>query len=191
MKKNVIFAGRVSIILSNTLMLHKDNLIEIGKVIKPHGIHGEMSFTYTVDIFEVDDLPFFIFEIDGILVPFKVSEYRIRSDSTGFLTLEGIESEDEARAFDGLAIYVNQSVLATDEHLNLSLEYFVGFHLIDVLQGKVGAITDIDRSTANVLYVVEKGDGELLIPVADDYIREINHDLKEIVVKLPEGLLDL
>jgi hypothetical protein len=61
MKKNVIFAGRVSIILSNTLMLHKDNLIEIGKVIKPHGIHGEMSFTYTVDIFEVDDLPFFYF----------------------------------------------------------------------------------------------------------------------------------
>jgi 16S rRNA processing protein RimM len=191
MKKNVIFAGRVSIILSNTLMLHKDNLIEIGKVIKPHGIHGEMSFTYTVDIFEVDDLPFFIFEIDGILVPFKVSEYRIRSDSTGFLTLEGIESEDEARAFDGLAIYVNQSVLATDEHLNLSLEYFVGFQLTDVLQGKVGVITDIDRSTANVLYVVEKEDSELLIPVADDYIREINHDLKEIVVKLPEGLLDL
>ncbi|HOS46963.1 MAG TPA: ribosome maturation factor RimM [Paludibacter sp.] len=191
MKKNVIFAGRVSIILSNTLMLHKDNLIEIGKVIKPHGIHGEMSFTYTVDIFEVDDLPFFIFEIDGILVPFKVSEYRIRSDSTGFLTLEGIESEDEARAFDGLAIYVNQSVLATDEHLNLSLEYFVGFQLTDVLQGKVGVITDIDRTTANVLYVVEKEDSELLIPVADDYIREINHDLKEIVVKLPEGLLDL
>jgi len=52
-------------------------------------------------------------------------------------------------------------------------------------------ITDIDRSTANVLYVVEKEDSELLIPVADDYIREINHDLKEIVVKLPEGLLDL
>ncbi|HPM11226.1 MAG TPA: ribosome maturation factor RimM [Paludibacter sp.] len=191
MKKNVIFAGRVSIILSNTLMLHKDNLIEIGKVIKPHGIHGEMSFTYTVDIFEVDDLPFFIFEIDGILVPFKVSEYRIRSDSTGFLTLEGIESEDEARAFDGLAIYVNQSVLATDEHLNLSLEYFVGFQLTDVLQGKVGVITDIDRTTANVLYVVEKEDSELLIPVAEDYIREINHDLKEVVVKLPEGLLDL
>jgi 16S rRNA processing protein RimM len=172
-------------------MLHKDNLIEIGKVIKPHGIQGEMSFTYTADIFEVDDLPFFVFEIDGILVPFKVSEYRIRTDSTGFLTLEGIESEDEARAFDGLAIYVNQSVLATDEHLNLSLEYFVGFQLTDVLQGKVGVITDIDRSTANVLYVVEKEDSELLIPVADDYIREINHDLKEIVVKLPEGLLDL
>jgi 16S rRNA processing protein RimM len=172
-------------------MLHKDNLIEIGKVIKPHGIQGEMLFAYTADIFEVDDLPFFIFEMDGIWVPFTVCEYRIKTDSTGFLTLEGVDSENEARAFDGLAIYVDKSVIATDEHLNLSLEYFAGFQLIDVLQGKVGVITGIDRSTVNVLYVVEKEDGELLIPVADDYIREINHDLKEIVVELPEGLLDL
>jgi len=172
-------------------MLHKDNLIEIGKIIKPHGIHGEMSFTYTVDIFDADNLPFFIFEMDGIWVPFTVSEYRIKTDSTGFLTLEGVDSENEARAFEGLAIYVDKSVLATDEHSNFNLEYFVGFQLIDVLQGKVGVITEIDRTTANALYVVEKEGGELLIPVADDYIREINHDLKEIVVKLPEGLLDL
>jgi 16S rRNA processing protein RimM len=172
-------------------MLYKDNLIEIGKIIKPHGIHGEISFTYTVDIFDTNALPFFIFEMDGIWVPFTVSEYRIKTDSTGFLILEGVNSEDEARAFEGLAIYVDKSVIATDEHSNLSLEYFVGFQLIDVLQGKVGVITEIDRTTANALYVVEKEGGELLIPVADDYIREINHNLKEIVVKLPEGLLDL
>ena len=48
-------------------MLHKDNLIEIGKVIKPHGIQGEMSFTYTADILRLMTC-LFVFEIDGILV---------------------------------------------------------------------------------------------------------------------------
>jgi ribosomal 30S subunit maturation factor RimM len=39
--------------------------------------------------------------------------------------------------------------------------------------------------------VIGKGRDEMLIPVGDDYIIKIDHKKKRIVVRLPEGLLDL
>ena len=49
----------------------------------------------------------------------------------------------------------------------------------------------VDQSTANALFVVETESGEVLIPVAEEYITGIDHDRKIISLKLPEGLLDL
>jgi 16S rRNA processing protein RimM len=43
----------------------------------------------------------------------------------------------------------------------------------------------------NTLFQVEGPKGELLIPAQEDFIQDINHEKREILVELPEGLLDL
>lgn len=172
-------------------MIKKEQVFPIGQIIKPHGIHGEMTFDITSDILNRDDIPFFIFEIDGILVPFSVEAYRYKSNTTGILQLEGVKSEQEAKPFSGLSVYIQNEFLEEVEDTAIELDYFVGFRLFDVEKGEIGVIHEVDQTTDNALFVIQKEDDELLIPVGDEYIKEIDHQQKTITVLLPEGLLDL
>jgi len=172
-------------------MIRKEQVFPIGQIIKPHGIHGEMTFDITSDILNRDDIPFFIFEIDGILVPFSVEAYRYKSNTTGILQLDGVTSEQEAKPFSGLSVYIQNEYLEEVEDTAIELDYFVGFRLFDVERGEIGVIQEVDQTTENALFVIQKEDDELLIPVGDEYIQEIDHQLKTITVLLPQGLLDL
>jgi len=172
-------------------MINKNQLFPIGQINKPHGIQGEMSFGFTTDVFELEELPFFIFELDGIFVPFVVSEFRLKTSSTGILRLDGLNSEEDARTFSGLQIFIQKEQLDLLPEVEPGLDYLVGFQLKDIEKGMIGVISEIDHTTENALFVIQQEDDELLIPVGEEYIREIDQDNKIIEVELPEGLLDL
>lgn len=172
-------------------MILKDDVFPIGQIVKPHGVSGEMSFNFTSDVFDTEDLPFIILEIQGILVPFFIEEYRFKSGSTGLIKLDGVESDEKARMFSGLTIFVQKKYLDKVEDAEIELDYFVGFSLIDAEKGLLGVISEVDQTTDNVLFVIPTKDDELLIPAGEEYIEEIDHDKKIISVRLPEGLLDL
>ena len=172
-------------------MILKSEVFPIGQVTKPHGVNGEMSFSFTSDVFDSEDVPYFIFELEGILVPFFLDEYRFKSNSTGLLKLDGISTDEQAREFAGLTIYLPKTYLDKVEDAEIELDYFAGFTLIDADKGVLGVISEVDQTTDNVLFVIPTDDDELLIPAGEEYITEIDHDKKIIYVNLPEGLLDL
>lgn len=70
-------------------MIKKEEVYKIGLFNKPHGIHGELQFTFTDDIFDRVDCDYLVCLLDGIFVPFFMEEYRFRSDSTALVKLEG------------------------------------------------------------------------------------------------------
>ncbi len=172
-------------------MILKSSVFPIGQIIKPHGVNGEMSFTFTSDVFDREDVPYFIFEIQGIYVPFFLDEYRFKGSTTGLMKLDGVKTEEQARNFMGLTVYIPESFLEKVEDEEIEVDYFAGFSLIDEATGFIGIISEVDKTTENYLFVIPKGDDELLIPAGDDYILNIDHDKKIIYVRLPEGLLDL
>jgi len=172
-------------------MILKSSVIPIGEITKPHGVNGEMSFSFTSDVFDNEEVPYFIFEIQGILVPFFINEYRFKSNTTGLLTLDGVTNDEQARSFMGLTIYIPKSYL---EHINdteIGLDYFVGFNLVDIHKGILGVISEVDQTTKNILFVIPTTNDELLIPASEEYIKNIDHEKKVISVCLPLGLLDL
>jgi 16S rRNA processing protein RimM len=172
-------------------MILKNDVFPIGQITKPHGVSGEMSFTFTSDVFDSEDVPYFVFDMQGILVPFFLDDYRFKSNSTGLLKLDGITTDEQAREFAGLTIYLPKSYLEKVEDAEIELDYFAGFSLIDSEKGLLGVISEVDQTTDNVLFVIPTKDDELLIPAGEEYIENIDHDKKIIYVKLPEGLLDL
>ena len=50
-------------------MIKKEELIKIGQFNKPHALNGEISFTFTDDIFDRSDCDYIVCDIDGIFVP--------------------------------------------------------------------------------------------------------------------------
>jgi len=172
-------------------MILKEDSIPVGKLVKPHGIHGELLFEFSSDVFDREKVPFFILEMEGIFVPFRVENYRIRSSSTALLQLKGVSSEEKARLFSGLTVFVSSEYLPRMENEEVEVQYFEGFTLVDVHHGPIGTISEVDETTENALFVVPRGDDELLIPASEAYILTIDHDQRIITVDLPEGLLDL
>ena len=172
-------------------MISKSSVFPIGQINKPHGVSGEMSFSFTSDVFDNEDVPYFVFDMQGILVPFFLDEYRFKGSTTGLLKLDGITTEEQAKGFAGLTIFLPKSYLDKVEDTEIELDYFAGFSLVDAEKGLLGIISEVDQTTDNVLFVIPTEDDELLIPAGEEYIEEIDHDKKIIYVKLPEGLLDL
>ena len=86
-------------------MIRKEEVYKIGIFNKPHGIHGELSFTFTDDIFDRVEAEYLICLLDGIFVPFFIEEYRFRSDTTALVKLEGVDTAERARMFTNIEVY--------------------------------------------------------------------------------------
>lgn len=170
-------------------MIKKEEVYKIGIFNKPHGIHGELQFTFTDDIFDRADCDYLVCLLDGIFVPFFIEEYRFRSDSTALVSLEGIDTAERARMFTNVEVYF--PVKYAEESEGVSWDFFVGFRMKDVSHGMLGEVVAVDTATMNTLFVVEREGEELLVPAQEEFILKIDQNRKLITVDLPEGLLNL
>lgn len=175
-------------------MIRKEEVYRIGVFNKPHGVKGELAFTFTDDIFDRSDCDYLICLIDGIFVPFFVEEYRFRSDSTALVKLEDVDTADEARRFTNVEVYFpvkycQEDIDAGSRHM--AWDYFEGFRVEDIHHGLLGEVSYVDDSTSNVLFVIVGESGERLVPVSEDLIRHVDRAGHVITMELPEGLLDL
>ena len=173
-------------------MIKREEVYKIGLFNKPHGIHGELSFTFTDDAFDrAEDCHYLICLLDGIFVPFFIDEYRFRSDSTALVKLEGIDSTEKARMFTNVEVYFPVKYAEDSSPEELSWDYFVGFQVKDKHHGDIGTVVEVDQSTINTLFVLDKDGEELLIPAQEEFILKMDHKKRTMTVDLPEGLLSL
>lgn len=163
----------------------------VGKLLKPHGICGEITALLTADV-DLEELSCVLLCIDGIFVPFFLSSVRPKSSETDLLTIDGIDSEVDAARLCPCDLYA----LATEMPDDSGADGFYASDLVgyEVLADGVpfGKITGIDDTTANYLFIIETPAGETrLIPVADEFIVALDPEARTIGLELPEGLADL
>ena len=171
-------------------MIRKEEVYKIGVINKPHGVKGEVSFTFTDDIFDRVDCDYLILLMDGILVPFFIEEYRFRSDNAALVKFEDVDTAEKARMLTNVEVFFPVKYVEEQDEVT-SWNYFVGFSVDDVNHGTLGVISDVDDATMNVLFVIEKEDGgEILLPAHEEFILDIDHKKKRVKVDIPEGLLE-
>lgn len=169
-------------------MIKKEDVYKIGRIGKAHGVKGEVSFMFDDDVFDRVDADYLVLELDGILVPFFMEEYRFRSDSTALVKFEDIDTQDRARELTNCDVYFPRQLADNDDE-ELSWTFLVGFSIVDDKTDKqIGTIASIDDSTVNILFELEDG---RLIPASEELIADIDKDKKTITIDLPEGILEL
>jgi 16S rRNA processing protein RimM len=112
------------------------------------------------------------------------------------LHFEGVESISDAEKLAGMIVAIpreQRAPLAEDEFYISDL---VGCVLVDIANTDspaiVGEIQDVERSIGPVPILMVRGAaGEVLIPFAKEYLRNINLEAKRLEMALPEGLVDL
>lgn len=66
---------------------------------------------------------------------------------------------------------------------------FIGFKVEDVNHGELGEIVAVDDSTMNVLFAIEKGGEELLLPAHEEFIIKLDKKKRLLTVEVPDGLI--
>ena len=169
-------------------MIRKEEVFPIGRIGKTHGVRGELSFFFDDDIFDRVDADFLVLDVDGILVPFFLEEYRFKSDTTAIVKFEDIDTQERAHELTGCDVYFPRT-LANNEDSEISLSLLVGFDVVEEIGHRtIGRIAAIDDTTQNLLFELEDG---RLIPANDDLITDIDQQARTITMQLPEGLLEL
>ena len=155
-------------------MIRPEEVYCIGKFTRTHGVQGEMAMSFTDDVFDRTDCPYLVCSMDGILVPFFIEEYRFKSDSVALIKFERIDTNEAASIFTNKEVYFPKSYAEQDENSEYSWQYFIGFRTEDIQHGYLGELVDVDESTVNTLFVVERLDGgEILIPAQETFIEDI------------------
>ena len=147
-------------------MIRQEEVVQIGQITKAHGLAGEVVFIFTDDVFDRVDCDYLICEIDGILVPFFIEEYRFRSNNSALVKFEDIDTIDDTRQIVGTDVFFPRSMMTADDNGEVTLNYFIGFRVIDADQGEIGEVIDYDDQTEN-------------------------YEGRVLEMRLPEGLLEL
>jgi len=178
-------------------MINRDELVLIGQFRKPHGTQGEIAFSFAERIADqvrnplTESCSFFICEIDGIFVPFHIESYRSISDSSAYIQLKTIDSERKARELSHKEVFLHKRQYKEEiPDDSFTWDSFIGYALVDEQLGKIGVIVEVDKTTMNTLFIVERGNDEILIPAVEDFILRVDENQEELIVVLPEGLVE-
>jgi len=169
-------------------MIKKEEVFKIGRLGKAHGVKSEVSFHFDDDIFDRVECEYLVLEIDGILVPFFMEEYRFRNGYLAFVKFRDVDTQERASELTGCDVYFPRDLAAAEDEMPI-LSMLVGFSIVDAATNKsIGVIEDVNDQTANILFELDNG---ALIPASDELIMNIDTQREEIVMDIPDGLLEI
>lgn len=170
--------------------MKQEDCYRLGNITKPFGFKGQMVFYLDVDC--PDDyagLDSAFVEIKGNLVPyfFKVDKINGNKATVTFDDL----TPDEAHALAGHDLYLPLSLLPKLTGNQFYFHEVTGFRVIDSTHGDIGTIQTIIDYPAQPLFQILHNGKEILIPVIDPVIKNVDREGKTIYIEAPNGLIDL
>ncbi|MDB5012579.1 MAG: rRNA processing protein RimM [Daejeonella sp.] len=168
-----------------------DECFYIGYITKTKGLKGEIQVFFEYD--EPDDLPLdsVFVEINGKLIPYFISAYKLQNNQTGNFYFEDIDTIEKAEKLIRKKLYLPEAKKPerdSDEFLITDLK---GFSVHDEHQGELGEILEIHDYPQQYVAMVLYKSKEILFPLNDDLITLVDEENKILKVNLPEGLVDL
>ncbi|SRR6056297_692630 len=171
----------------------KSDFLCLGQISKAHGLRGELS------VINYADSPFLFDLLDRVYIKIpgrypkkhRLLSWRSYSKSI-LLLLEGIEGRDQAQRYSGMEIWARRRDLPEKEPEEIYLVDLIGFNVRLVDGSRLGYISEVFQNSGQEIWSIESIDGnEILFPVHETFISEINEDKKEVVIDPPSGLLEL
>lgn len=130
--------------------------------------------------------PLFV-EIDSLPVPLYLDLFERRGVTGANVRFADFDTQRRAEELVGKELFVPEQEEESDDEFYM--EDLIGF---SVEAGELrGTVTDYYDSDMNPLLGIDFGEGERLIPAAEEFFLQIDFEAEHIRLSLPEGLLEL
>jgi len=128
---------------------------------------------------------------DQTLVPFFLDKKMNRLNKLEFkVVLE--QNPTYLFSLKGKRVFLPRTEPQVEEDNKFSPFHVIGFQVEDQNHGHIGEVVEFyDLSSHPIIGVKGKSENEILIPFVEDIILAIDEVNKQVVVKVPEGLIDL
>lgn len=163
----------------------------IGYITKTKGLKGEVQVYFEYDE-PADLLLDSVFaEINGKLVPFFISAYKLQNNQTGNFYFDDIDTIEKAETLIRKKLYLPNTLKPVRDESEFLITDLKGFIVYDNTVGELGEIIEIHEYPQQFVAVVPYQFKEIMFPLNDDLIIEIDEANGILKVDLPEGLIDL
>lgn len=174
-------------------MIKLEDCFYLGYVKKIHGTAGDIEV-----VLDVDDTSKYkkkesiLLLLKNNLIPFFIEKITVKKGGA-VIQLQGIKSHYEAEHLIGSQLYLPIEQLPPLKGKNKFYYHeVIGYTVLDTKLGKLGTIKDIvDESVQPVLVITHPTEKEILIPLIDEFLVEVNKSAKEFFIKTPEGLVQM
>jgi 16S rRNA processing protein RimM len=168
-----------------------DQCFQLGMVLKPHGLKGELYISldtdYPEDYKELESV--FLLQ-NGKLVPFFIEYIQVKHKEA-LLKFEDVEDKNMALDLRGSTLHLPLSELPELSGSQFYFHEISGFQIVDIEKGKLGVVKEVFEAGHQDLIGMEFNGKEVLIPINDEVILNVDRDNAVIKVSLPDGLLEL
>jgi 16S rRNA processing protein RimM len=163
--------------------------LAIGRVIRAHGLRGEVCVTVLTEFPE----RFKTTEWVHLGNQFEATPYRLESHrwhkKNVLLTLAGVTNRTQAEALKGQFVQVPLEEAVPLPEGAYYIYQLIGLEAITTTGQRLGVITDVLETGANDVYVVENNDQEILLPAIADVIKSVDLEKGQIIVEVIDGLI--
>lgn len=163
----------------------------IGKIVAVHGLKGELLLTH--ELGKKTALKglaaVFMEEQKGSFIPWFIEAARAGANNEVYLKLEGVNSREAALRFTQKKIWLPEADYKKFASKN-SPASLLGYTIVDKGQ-PLGGILEVIEQPHQVLCRLEISGKEVLIPLHEDSLEKVDHRKKQVLVDLPEGLLEI
>ncbi len=163
----------------------------IGKIVAVHGLKGELVIKH--ELGKKTSLKgltaIFIEEKKNAFLPWFIESAKIKSEDEVYIKLEGVNVRETALKLTQKQVWLPEpdfkKFAAKSAPANL-----LGYSIINDKE-PLGKILELIEQPHQLLCRLEIKGKEVLIPLHEETLRKVNHKKKEVVVILPEGLLEI
>lgn len=172
--------------------MKKEDCFYLGKIVKKYSFKGELLAKLDTDEPELyENLDAIFIDLRGNLVPFFVESSQLHKSDLLRLNFEDVDSEADADALLKCDLYLPLDLLPKLEGNKFYFHEVIGFKITDENFGEVGIIKRVNDSTAQALFEIDRNSIEILIPMNDEFIVNVDRKNKTVFVNTTEGLIDL
>ena len=173
-------------------MINLSDCILLGTITKLHGFRGQLIIRLNnITSDKIQEMELVFIEIDGLPVPFFVTDFSERDVSSLLIKLEDIDDKIKASTLIDARVFVTSLPDNTISDQFSDFNQLVGYEVIDKNIGSLGILKEIIEIQQNPLFRIMNNNKEILLPAYKEFILEINASKGTIIVETPEGLTEL
>ncbi len=172
--------------------MKKEDCFYLGIIAKKYSFKGEVILKLDTDQPEIyENLDAILIDFGKALVPYFIEKSLFQKGNQLRIQFEEVYSEQEADKLLKKDAYLPLNLLPKLKGTKFYYHEISGFILEDINFGEIGLIDSINDSSSQPLFVIKTETEDILIPMVDDFIQKIDRKNKKVLVKTPEGLIDM
>ena len=162
-----------------------------GKLVAASGLKGELIFKHELGKkTSLKDLKtIFIEDKKKSFFPWFIESTKIKSETEIYLKLEGVDSREAAAKLSPKEVWMTETDFKKYAAKTAPAS-LLGYTIINNKE-TLGEILELIEQPHQLLCRLEIKGKEVLIPLHEASLQKINHKKKEVLVELPDGLLEI